>query len=102
MQQIEEDEVQNMEKKEQMIMRDGKFATMMQQQKEAKAQKLMEKEQRDMKSTPTEKALLIFQRVLYLHHFFKSSIPQNLGVSSKVTTLEMNIMCFFANRILHW
>ena len=67
MQQIEEDEVQNMEKKEQMIMRDGKFATMMQQQKEAKAQKLMEKEQRDMSSKPTGKALFLVQIVLSLH-----------------------------------
>ena len=31
MQQIEEEGVQNMENKENMIMRDGKFATMMQQ-----------------------------------------------------------------------
>ena len=29
---LEEDEVQNLEKKENMIMRDGEFATMMQQQ----------------------------------------------------------------------
>ena len=41
---LEEDKVQNLEKKEQMIMRSGKFATMMQQQEEDKAQKLMEKE----------------------------------------------------------
>ena len=31
---LEEDEVQNLEKKEQMIMRDGDFATMIQQQEE--------------------------------------------------------------------
>ena len=34
LQRLEEDEVQNMEKKEQMIMRDGKFSTMIQQQEE--------------------------------------------------------------------
>ena len=32
LQRLEEDEVQNMEEKEQMIMRDGKLATIMQQQ----------------------------------------------------------------------
>ena len=32
--QIEEEEVQNMEKKEQMIMRDGNFDTMIQQKEE--------------------------------------------------------------------
>ena len=34
---LEEDEVQNLEKKENMIMRDGEFATMMQQQEEVEA-----------------------------------------------------------------
>ena len=43
LQRLEEDDVQNLEKKEQMIMRDGDFSTMMQQQKEEEAQKLMEK-----------------------------------------------------------
>ena len=90
-----------MEKKENMIMRDGKFATMMQQQEEDEAQKLMEKEQRVMSSTPTGKALLLIQRVLYLHHFLQSSIPQNLGVSSKLTTLALDSMFFFADRLLH-
>ena len=32
LQRLEEDEMQNLEEKEQMIMRDGKFVTMMQQQ----------------------------------------------------------------------
>ena len=40
---LEDDEVQNLEKKENMIMRDGEFATIMQQQEEDEAQKLMEK-----------------------------------------------------------
>ena len=48
LQQLEEDEVQNLEKKEHMIMRDGEFSTMMQQQEEDEAQKLMEKEQQAM------------------------------------------------------
>ena len=56
---LEEDEVQNLEKKENMIMRDGEFATMMQHQEENEAQKLMEKEQRAMSSTPKGKAFLI-------------------------------------------
>ena len=34
LQRLEEDEVQNLEKKKHMIMRDGEFATMMQQQEE--------------------------------------------------------------------
>ena len=54
-----------------------------------------------MTSTPTGKALLLVQSVLSLHHFLKSYIPQNLGVSSKVTTLVMDSMFFFANRLLH-
>ena len=44
LQRLEEDVVQNMEEKEQMIMGDGDIATMMQQQDEDKAQKLIEKE----------------------------------------------------------
>ena len=39
MHQLEEDEVQNLEKKEQMIIRDGYLSTMMQQQEEEKVQK---------------------------------------------------------------
>ena len=90
-----------MEKKENMIMRDGKFATMMQQQEEDEAQKLKEKEQRVMSSTPTGKALLLIQRVLYLHHFLQSSIPHNLGVASKVTILAMDSMFYLVDRLLH-
>ena len=60
---------------------------MMQQQEEDKEEKSMEKEQRAMSSTPTGKALLLIQRALSLHHFLQSSIPQNLGIASKVTTL---------------
>ena len=84
-----------------MIMRDGDFATMMQQKEEDKAQRLMEKEQRAMTSTLTGKALLLIQRVLSLHHFLQSSIPQNLGVASKVTTLAMDSTFFFADCLLH-
>ena len=61
----------------------------------------MEKEQRAMTSTPTEKALLLAQRVLSLHHFLQSSIPHNLGVASKVTKMAMDSMFFFADRLLH-
>ena len=49
--------MQNLEKKEDMIMRDGKFATIMKHQEEDKAQKYMEKEQWAMSSTPTGKSL---------------------------------------------
>ena len=48
LQRLDEDEVHNLEKKEQMITRDGNFATIMQHQEEDEAQKLMEKEQRAM------------------------------------------------------
>ena len=82
-------------------MRDGEFVTMMQQQEEDKAQKLMEKEQWAMSSTPTGKALLVIQCVLSLHHYLLSSIPQNLGFASKVTTLATDSMFFFADRLLH-
>ena len=100
LQRLEEEEVQNLEKKEHIIMRDGEFSTMMQQQEEDEAQKLMDKEQRATTSTPTGKDLLPVQSILSLHHFLKSSIPQNLVVASKVTTLAMDSMFFFANRLL--
>ena len=54
-----------------------------------------------MSSMPKGKALLLIQRVFSLHHFLKSSIPQNLGVVSKVTPLAMDSMFYFANRLLH-
>ena len=88
-----------MDKKENTIMRYGKFSTMMQQQKEDEAQKLMDKEQRAMTSTPTGKALIIIQPVLYLHHFLQSSIPHKLGVSSKITTLATDSM--FSSQIVY-
>ena len=64
-----------MEKKGQMIMSDGKFATMMQHQEEEEAKKSMEKEQRALTSMPPGKDLLIIKCVLSLHHFIQSSIP---------------------------
>ena len=82
-------------------MRDGKFATMMQHQEEDEAHKSMEKEHQAMPSTPTGEALILIQRVLSLHHFLQSSIPQNLGVASKVTTLATESISFFADRLLH-
>ena len=45
-------------------MRDGGFATLMQQQEEDEAQISMEKEQRAMTSTRTGKDLLLIQPVL--------------------------------------
>ena len=93
--------MQNLEKKEQMIMRDGDFSTMIQQQEEGQTQKSMEKEQRAMSSTPTGKALVIVRCVFSLHHFLRSSIPQNLGVPSKVTTLAMDSLFFFGGCLLH-
>ena len=53
-----------------------------------------------MISTQTGKALLIVQRVLYLHHFIHSSVPQNLGVASNVTTLAMESVVFFAESLI--
>ena len=61
----------------------------------------MEKEQWAMTSTPTGKYLLLVQHVLSLHYFLQSSIPHNLGVSSKVTTLATDSMFFFAYHLLH-
>ena len=93
--------MQNLEKKENIIMRNSDFATMMQQQEEDKAQKSKEKEQRFMSSMLKVKALIIIQSVLSLHRFLQSSIPHNFGVDSKVTTLAMYSMCFFTDRLLH-
>ena len=101
LQQHEEDEVQNLENKEQTIMRDGHFATMIQHQEEDQSQKLMDKKQRAVSSTPTGKALVLVQRVLYFHHFLQYFIPQNLGGPSKLTTLAMDSMFFFSDRLLH-
>ena len=84
-----------------MITRGGEFATTIQQHEEDEAQKLMEKEQWSVISSPTGKALLLVQSVLYLHQYLKSYIPQNLGVASKVTTLEMDSIFFFADFLLH-
>ena len=61
----------------------------------------MEKEQWAMTSTLKSRALLLVQRVLSLHHFLQSSTPQNLGFASKVTTLAMDSMFFFADSLLH-
>ena len=56
-------------------MRDGELATIIQQQEEDEARNSMEKEQWDMTSTLTGKALLLVQRVLSLHHFLQYYIP---------------------------
>ena len=92
--------MQNLDKKESMIMRDGKVTTMMQQQEEDELQKSTEKEHRAMTSTPTGKALLLIHRVLSLLHFILSSIPKNLGIASKVTTLATESMYFYADCLL--
>ena len=54
-----------------------------------------------MTSTPKGKALLLVQRVLSLHHFFHSSIPQSLSITSKVTTMGMDGMFFFVDHIIN-
>ena len=84
-----------------MIMRDDELAAMMRQQDEEESQKLTEKEQRAMTSIPTSRDLLLVHRGLSLDHFLQTSILQNLSVASKVTTLEMDIMFLFTNRLLH-
>ena len=84
-----------------MITREGKLATIMQQQEEGKAQKSTENEQRATTSTPTGKALLIVQRILSLNFFLQYSIPKNLGVASKVTTLAMDSILLFSDFLLH-
>ena len=88
----------HVDKNDKMMIRDGEIPTMLQQKEEDVALKLMEKEQRAMTSTPTGKALVIVQHVISLHHFIQFSIPQNLGVASKITTLEMDSM-FFLHRL---
>ena len=90
-----------MEEKEQMIMRYGKLAIIMNQKEEDKAHKSTEKEQLAMTSTPIVNALLLVKSVLSLHHFLQSYIPHNLGVASKVTTLAMDSMFFFVDCLLH-
>ena len=74
---------------------------MMQQQEEDEEQILMEKEQRAISSTPKGKDLLIIQHALSLHRFLQYSIPQNLGVASKVTTLSTDSRFSFVDRLLH-
>ena len=54
-----------------------------------------------MISTPMGKDFLLVKCFLYLHHFLQSSIPQNLGVASKVTTLAMDSIFFFSDRLIH-
>ena len=61
----------------------------------------LEKEQQSMSSTLTGKALVLVQSVLSLHHFIQSSVPHNLGVSWKVTTLAMDNF-FFAEPLDWW
>ena len=61
----------------------------------------MDKEQRAVSSTPTVNDLILVQCVLSLHHFLQYSIPKNLVVSSKVTTLAMDSMFFFTDRLLN-
>ena len=62
---------------------------------------MTEKEKEAMTSTPTGKALVLVQRVISLHRFIQSSITHNLGVPSKVTTLAMDSMFFFADPLIH-
>ena len=60
-----------MEDKEHMITRYGELTKIIQQQEEDEAQKLVEKEQQAMESTPTSRDLIIVQSVLSLHHFLR-------------------------------
>ena len=82
-------------------MRYYELATIMKQQEEDEAHKYMYKEQQAMASTPTGKALLLVWCLLSLNHFLQSSIPHNLAVTSKVRTLEIDIIFFFADCLLH-
>ena len=84
-----------------MIIKEDHFATMIQQQEKEEAQKSMEKEHQAMSSTPTGKSLLIIHRFLSVHHFLQSSIPQDLGVASKVITLSTDSIFLFAESLLH-
>ena len=53
-----------------------------------------------MTSTLKGKDLLLVRRVLSLNQFLQSSISQNLGVASKVTTLAMDSIFFFVDCLL--
>ena len=66
-----------------MIMRDGKFATMMQQQDEEKAQKLMEKEYRAVISTPTGMICFLFSVSFPCTIFFSLPHPITLALPQK-------------------
>ena len=83
LQQFEDDKVQNLEYKEQMITRYGDLATMMQQQEEFEAQKNLEKEQWAMTSTPTRRALIIVQHVLPCSIFFSLPYPRTWVLPQK-------------------
>ena len=84
-----------------MIVRDGELATITQQQEEDEAHKYTDKEQLEMTSTSIGKALIFVSHILSLQHFLQSFILQNLGVASKVTTLAMDSIFFFADFLLH-
>ena len=75
--------MQNLEKEENMIMRDGEFSAMMQQQDGDKAQKSMDKEQHAMSSTPTGDDFLLIQSVLSLHHFSSLPYPRTRALPQK-------------------
>ena len=72
----------------------------MEQQEEDEAHKSTEKEQQVITSTLTGKALLLVLNFLSLNQFLQSSISQNLGVASKVTTLAMDSIFFFVDCLL--
>ena len=74
---------------------------MLQQQEEDKAQKSMDKKQRDMLSTSTRRDLLLVECVLSLHNLLQYSTPHNLDVASKVTTFAIYSMFFFSDCVLH-
>ena len=80
--------MQNLEKKENIIMRNSDFATMMQQQEEDKAQKSKEKEQRFMSSMLKVKALIIIQSVLPYTVFFSLPYPITFESTPKLWGME--------------
>ena len=99
LQQIEEEEVQNLENKEQMIMRDGEFATMMQHQEEGEVQKSMEKEKQFMTSTPTGKDLLLLSMSFHCTIFFSIPHPRTWASPQKEQPWKWTVC--FSSRIVY-
>ena len=87
LQRLEEEEVKNLENKEHLIMGNGEFDTMMQHQEEDKVQKLMEKEQQSMTSTPDREGFASRSACTFLAPFTSVFHTPELGSHLKSNNL---------------